>query len=295
MVRDILRFNREAERILARTGSHETLGDMLGCHGFSRDFVDLYIVPMGAAIWSTDPDRMLGFPARSFVRFLANHGLTSLRDRPTWRVVEGGSRAYVEKLLAPLAGKIRTGTPVRGVARDAAGVTLKLDDAEARFDAVVLASHSDQSLAMLEDASEAEREILGAIPYQENATLLHTDTSVLPRTRRAWSSWNYRIPRTRRDRVAVSYDMNILQGFEDAPEELIVSLGESAVDPAKVLRRLTWHHPLFTPEAMAAQKRKGEISGVRNTWYAGAYWRYGFHEDGVMSALDVTKQLGCPL
>jgi predicted NAD/FAD-binding protein len=294
MVGDVLRFNKEAESILASCDDRTTLGVLLETRGYSQPFIDLYIVPMGAAIWSTDPTRMLSFPAWTFVRFLVNHGLTSLVDRPTWRVVEGGSRQYVERLIDSFRERIHLECPVQRISRHERGVDVTVRGRPPElFDRVVIATHSDQALRMLGDPSDAEREILGAIRYQSNEAALHTDDSLLPRSRRAWASWNYRVPAGNHDRVAVTYDMNELQGIEDAPVRFCVSLNASdRVDPTKVLYRRTYHHPLFTAESVAAQRRLDEISGQRHTYYCGAYWRYGFHEDGVVSALAVARKLG---
>jgi len=286
MLRDILRFNREAPALLDRGAQESSLGAYLEENAYGREFVEHYLVPMGAAVWSTDPQRMLGFPARYFVRFFHHHGMLSVNDRPQWRVVRGGSREYVRRLTAPFASRIRLRTPVRGIRRLHAGVELELDAGRSRFDAVFLACHSDQALDLLRDASRAEREVLGAIGYQENEVLLHTDTRLLPRARRAWAAWNYHVPATPQPRVAVTYNMNILQGL-DAPETLCVTLNHAGgVEPAKVLERLVYHHPLYTPAAVAAQARQAELNRGRRTYYCGAYWGFGFHEDGVRSALD---------
>jgi uncharacterized protein len=220
------------------------------------------------------------------VRFFHNHGLLNLVDRPQWRVIRGGSRAYLEPLTAPYRARIRRGTPVARVARSPGHVELTLGDgARAHFDAVFLACHSDQALRLLADPSDTERQVLGAIPYQENAVVLHTDTRLLPRSRRAWAAWNYHIPTGGTENVSVTYNMNILQGIA-APETFCVTLNETdAIAPGKVLERYTYHHPVFTPEGIAAQARHREIDGAFNTYYCGAYWRNGFHEDGVVSAL----------
>ena len=294
MVRDILRFNREAPGLLENSGERVTLGELLRQRGYSQAFVDLYIVPMGAAIWSTDPKRMLSFPAHTFIRFLMNHGLTSLTDRPLWRVVEGGSREYVKKLTSSYSDRIRLESPVEKIRRHELGVELTVRGQQPEhFDRVVLATHSDQALRMLADPSDAEREILGAMRYQANDAVLHTDVSLLPRRRRAWASWNYLVPARPESRVIVTYDMNRLQGLEDAPVTFCVSLNSgNRIDPSKVLYRTVYEHPLYTPESVAAQRRVDEISGVRNTYYCGAYWRYGFHEDGVVSAIAAASKLG---
>lgn len=292
MIRDILRFNREAPGFLAAGGDAASLGDYLSGHGYRREFREHYIIPMGAAIWSAAPSDMLDFPARYFIRFFHNHGMLSVDDRPQWRVIRGGSRSYVGPLTAAFRERIQLATPVARIARDALGVTLRTAAGHAaRYDAVVLACHSDQALALLDQPAPAEREILGAIPYQENAAILHTDASILPRARLAWAAWNYHIPRTEQDRVAVTYNMNILQGL-DAPETFCVSLnyGEP-IDPDRILMRLGYQHPVYTPAGVAAQARHGEISGVNRTYYAGAYWGFGFHEDGVKSGLRAAAQI----
>jgi len=289
MIRDILRFNRESLVLLA--GEEEiTLGGYLDAQNYSREFIDHYLIPMGAAIWSTDPTRMLGFPARYFVRFLHNHGMLSVNERPQWRVIRGGSARYVERLTAPFKHCIRLNTPVEFVRRlpDRVIVKARGHDAE-RFDQVFLACHSDQALSLLADASALEREVLGAIPYQENEVVLHTDTRLLPRRRLAWAAWNYHVPREPDDKVALTYNMNILQGLE-ARETFCVTLNRTAqIDPARIVKRLNYHHPLYTPAAVAAQARQSEVNGANRTYFCGAYWRYGFHEDGVVSALNALK------
>lgn len=301
MLADILRFNREAAEWLDRldgaagnetTPDKLTLGEFLYNGRFGRPFIDRYIVPMGAAIWSTDPERMLTMPARFFIRFFRNHGLLSVKDQPRWRVIEGGSRRYVEALTAPFRDRIRLNCPVIGIRRTERRVELRTaDGALETFDQVVIATHSDQALRLLDDPSPVERAILGAIPYQANDVVLHTDARLLPRRKLARAAWNYHIPREPTRRVAVTYDMNRLQGL-DAPETFCVTLNhDGPIDPSRVLERLTYHHPVFTPEAVAAQARRAEINGVDRTWYCGAYWRNGFHEDGVVSTLDIVDAL----
>jgi predicted NAD/FAD-binding protein len=289
MLRDILRFNREAPELLRGEGGEITLGDYLDCNRYGALFRDHYILPMGAAIWSTDPDRMLAFPARFFVRFFMNHGLLSLNDRPQWRVIRGGSRAYVDRLVAPFRERIRLCTPVQALIRHDDGVDVLLADGAARFDALFLACHSDEALRLLADPTPAEREVLSAIPYQANEAVLHTDTRLLPKKRLAWAAWNYLMPEGPGGRVCLTYDMNILQTL-DAPETLCVTLNATQrIDPDRILARMTYHHPLFTPEGVAAQARHREIDGTRRTYYCGAWWRNGFHEDGVVSALDALR------
>lgn len=291
MIREILRFNREAPAILDGDGEIP-LGSYLEEQGYSRSFVDHYIVPMGASIWSARPGSMMEFPARFFVRFLKNHGMLSVDERPQWRVIRGGSSRYVAPLTAGFAGRIRVETPVRSVRRGEHHVEITADGAPERFDWVVIATHSDQASRILDDPSPEETSILGDIPYQKNEVVLHTDSRLLPRRRRAWAAWNYLVPEERGETVTVTYNMNILQGIL-APETFCVSLNQTeAIDPDRVIARMVYDHPVFTSESVAAQARHSEISGVRRTSYCGAYWRYGFHEDGVWSALRVCKPFG---
>jgi predicted NAD/FAD-binding protein len=291
MIRDILRFNREAGALLEPGAPEITLGEFLEERRYSRGFIDDFIVPMGAAIWSARPEAMIRMPARFFVRFFDNHGLLSVNDRPVWRVVRGGSQRYVERLVAGHRDRIRLDTPVESLRRQPGFVEIKAHGLEPeRFDHVFMACHSDQALGLLADPSAAEREVLGAIDYQKNHAVLHTDASLMPRRRLAWAAWNYHLLDREQDRVAVTYNMNILQGL-DAREQFCVTLNNSvAIDPARVLQEVEYSHPVFTPEAVAAQQRHREINGAAvngpgRTWYCGAYWRYGFHEDGVVSAL----------
>ncbi|MCE3284775.1 MAG: dependent oxidoreductase, partial [Steroidobacteraceae bacterium] len=289
MVRDILRFNREAPRLLDQPGDELPLGELLARGRYGRAFIDDYVVPMGAAIWSTDPASMMQFPARFFVRFLHNHGMLTIDDRPAWRTIRGGSARYVEKLVAPFRERIRLSTAIEQVRRIAGGVIVKPSGHEAqRYDAVFLACHSNQALALLADPSVAERDVLSAIPYQANEAVLHTDARLLPRRRLAWAAWNYHV-RPDGGPIALTYNMNVLQRL-DAPEPFLVTLNDSdAIDPARVLRRMTYHHPLYTPASVAAQARHREIDGVHSTYYCGAWLRNGFHEDGVASALAAVR------
>ena len=291
MIRDILRFNREAPALLEQE-QDPSLDAYLRAGRYSREFIDHYILPMAAAIWSAEPVLMGQMPARFFVRFFKNHGLLSVRDRPQWRVISGGSRSYVEVLVAPFREHIRLNCPVEWLRRTPGQIEIKpVGGAVEYFDQVIIATHSDQALRLLADPSAQEREILGALPYQENDVVLHTDTRLLPQRRLAWAAWNYHLPAQPRDRVAVTYNMNILQGLE-APETFCVTLNRGdAIDPARILYRTTYHHPVFTTAGVQAQARRAEISGVNRTWYCGAYWRNGFHEDGVDSGLAVARDL----
>jgi predicted NAD/FAD-binding protein len=287
MVRDILRFNREALDLLDVPGEELPLGEVLARGRYGRAFVEHYIVPMGAAIWSTDPDSMLAFPARFFVRFLHNHGMLTVDDRPVWRTICGGSARYVDKLTAAFRDCIRLRTRVEWVRRLPGSVIIKAQGLEsARYDAVFLACHSDEALALLVDPSAAEREVLSAIPYQDNQAVLHTDSRLLPRSRRAWAAWNYHVVPRLRGPVALTYNMNILQRL-DAPTPFLVTLNRTnAIDPAHIIKRINYRHPLFTPASVAAQARQREVNGPLRTYFCGAWWRNGFHEDGVVSALD---------
>lgn len=293
MVRDILRFNRESVRDLesGAIGASDTLGDYLEANGYSDGFRHDYLVPMASAIWSADWQTVGAFPVEFFLRFFRNHGLLSISKRPQWRVIEGGSREYLRPLCQRFEDRIHTGRPVVAVERDEDGASLRLQDGETlRFDQVVIATHSDQALALLGDASTAEREVLGALPYQANDVVLHTDTRLLPTRRRTWSSWNYRLG-VDSERAIVTYNMNILQGLS-APETFCVTLNHSsAINPNKILGRFRYEHPVFSLAGIAAQKRWAEINGPRGTWFCGAYWGNGFHEDGVASAQRVANAI----
>ncbi|MEE1925301.1 FAD-dependent oxidoreductase [Pseudomonas sp. 148P] len=294
MLRDILRFNRQAIADLdgGRIAATTTLGDYLRALGYGQRFIDHYVVPMGSAIWSMSRADMLGFPLQFFVRFCRNHGLLSVNQRPQWRVIEGGSRSYVEPLCRSFIGRIRLNCPVARVARDDEGVTVFSTDGPERFDKVVFACHSDQALALLDAPEANEREILGAIRYAGNEVVLHTDTRLLPRRRKAWASWNYRLGDDARVPAALTYDMNILQGIE-APVTFCVSLNQTArIDPASIIARFDYAHPQYSLAAVAAQARHAELLGPRHSYFCGAYWANGFHEDGVLSALRVAEQFG---
>ena len=297
MIRDILRFNRESLSLLDQPEPGPSLGLYLEAHHYSREFIDHYIVPMGAAIWSAGHDTMWRFPARYLVQFFKNHGMLSVDERPTWRVIKGGSQRYAEKLVAPFRNRIHLNSPVESIGRfpDYVEIRSKMDGRDyraLRFDHVIIATHSDQALSMLADPSPTEKEVLGAIHYQENEAVLHTDTSLLPKRKLAWAAWNYHLLGAQPDRAVLTYHMNRLQSLT-APCEFCVTLNHTqAIDPATILRRITYHHPVYSPEAVAAQKRHGEISGVNRTSYCGAYWGYGFHEDGVKSALAVCRSFG---
>ncbi len=286
MLRDWRRFNREARALIGMNGTAPSLGHWLEEKGFSRHFVERLIVPQASAVWSADPEQMWSFPASFMAEFFENHGMYSLRDRPAWRTVRGGSASYVEAISAPWRERVRLSAPVRRIERHRDRVTISADGCGSEdFDEVLIATHSDQALRLLADPSAAEREILGAIPYQPNEAVLHTDAALMPRRRAAWSSWNFHLGEGPSRGSTVTYWMNNLQRLE-AEQQYFVSLNRGAeIDPEKVIRRFAYDHPVYTAAGVAAQARHAEVSGVRRTHYCGAYWGWGFHEDGVVSAL----------
>ncbi|MEY4631240.1 MAG: hypothetical protein RIQ81_1360 [Pseudomonadota bacterium] len=301
MIRDILRFNKESLQLLDRPEDDgQTLGEYLAENRYSQQFIRHYIVPMGSAIWSTGERGMDIFPARYFVRFFKNHGMLNVNERPQWRVIKGGSNQYVQNITRRYASGIRLRLPVERVTRMADGVMVKARGVDAeRFDHVVFACHSDQAIKILGDATDAERQVLSAIPYSPNEATLHTDTRIMPRRKLAWASWNYHIRGDNRgdERVAVTYNMNILQSLP-SPKTFLVSLNsDDAIDDRHVIKKITYHHPAYTVESIRAQARHAEISGADancggRTHYCGAYWGFGFHEDGVKSGLAVAKTFG---
>jgi uncharacterized protein len=294
MIRDILRFNREsiADLEQGRVDPEETLGNYLRRCGYGEKFQRQYLVAMGSAIWSADTVTILEFPVVFFLRFFKNHGLLSVQNRPQWRVIEGGSREYLGPLTQRFSQRIFTDCAVESIVRrPGAQVTLLTSDGRSlSFDEVVIATHSDQALKMLQEPSELERDILAAIPYQSNEVVLHTDVRMLPRNAKTWSSWNYTLGADSA-RAVVTYNMNILQGIE-APEVFCVTLNNTAaINPHKIIGQFEYDHPVFSIEGQAAQQRWEEINGVDHTWFCGAYWHNGFHEDGVVSALRVASAL----
>ncbi len=293
-VREILRFNKAAKKALSNN-LRGTLRDFLAANDLSPSLAELYVIPLTAAIWSTEPQRALETPARFILRFLDNHRLLGTIGYHTWRVIKGGSQRYVEKLIVPFADRIRLRTPVYQLERSAEGVRVSTADGPELFDEVIVATHSDQALKMLASASPAEEQILGSIGYQKNRAILHSDDSVLPRTRRAWASWNYRTPADPDLPVAVTYNMTQLQSLP-TEKTYCTSLNlENQLDERSTIARFSFEHPLFTEAAVASQSRHAEISGTDRIHYCGAYWRHGFHEDGVVSALAVGKRFGVSL
>ena len=286
MIFDILRFNKQSLALLD-SADEICLGAYLQQNNYGQTFINNYIVPMGAAIWSTDATQMLDFPARFLVRFFHHHGFLTVNNRPQWRTIAGGSAQYVKALTAPFINQIFLNAPIASVQRLKNVVKIKpQNSAEQSFDYVFFACHSDQALTLLGDnASAHEREILGAIPYQENSIYLHHDRNLMPKRALAWAAWNYHVSEQKTNKVQVTYNMNILQSIQ-SPEPILVTLNHTdLIDRNKVIKRLKYTHPVFTLAGAAAQARHAEISGFNRTGYAGAYWRNGFHEDGVVSAL----------
>jgi uncharacterized protein len=298
MLVDIARFNRLARGLLEDPPpDHVTLEDVLAPHRWSTGFRDWYLVPLGSSIWSADPTTFTRIPAATFVRFFERHGLLRLRDQPRWRTVTGGSQTYVQAILRPLEaeGRVRFGTPIDQIRREAGAVELVGPGGAESFDHVIVATHSDQALGMLSDPDRLEAATLGAIRYQANRATLHTDARLLPQTRRAWASWNYHRLHAESDQATLTYHLNQLQAIPSTTPVLVTLNQDEAIDPKLVLARMDYAHPVLDPPAIAAQRRHAEINGARRTWFCGAYWGYGFHEDGVRSAVETCRALGVTL
>lgn len=296
MLLEVSRFRKQARSLIANgNGYNPSLGEYLQSGGYSQRFIEEFIVPMGAAIWSADSRQMKAFPARYLVQFFENHRFLDMSGQPVWRTVEGGSRTYVDRITKPFGERIRLRSAVREVRRFATHVEIATDDDVSRFDHVVIGAHSDQALRMLQAPTPAEEEILGAIAYQQNDTVLHTDIAVMPRTKGAWASWNVRVPAERGSGVNVTYHSNRLQGIDHSDDFLVTLNRTDEIRPDRVIERVMFDHPIYTFDALAAQKRRDEISGRNRTSYCGAYWGFGFHEDGVQSALAATRPFGVAL
>lgn len=292
MVRDLLRFYRRAPDVLSDPRLDVTLEEYLIHEGYGAGFRDDHLVPMASALWSCPTTKVLAFPVRHLVQFMVNHQMLQVTGRPLWRVVKGGSSRYVAALRSRWSVQERLSTPVTSVRRADTHVEVRAGATVDRFDQVVMACHSDQALALLSDSTASERAILGAIRYQPNEAVLHSDASVLPSRQAVWAAWNVLVTPAADNHCIVSYCMNLLQGLT-ASQPLIVSLNAGdRIAPERVLRRMRYEHPIFNHDAVAAQKRKAEIQGVRRTWYAGAYWGSGFHEDGMRSAVEVAREFG---
>jgi len=295
MIKDILRFNRLAQSKFEGLVESMTIKEFLSQNKFSKHFIENYIIPMGAAIWSTAAEKTIEMPAVFYIRFFQNHGLLQIYNRPQWRVIKNGSKSYIEKIKVGFEKQIKLSTPVKKIIRYKDEVEIffgKSGEHSNKFDKVIIATHSDQALQMLEEPSAKEKEILGSLPYQENEALLHTDESILPRKKQTWSSWNYLLNEDSKGPVALTYSMNILQSLTVRTQFLVTLNSSEKIDSNKILKKLIYQHPLFTVEGVRLQKEKHLINGKKNTFYCGAYWGNGFHEDGVVSALDVCKFFG---
>jgi uncharacterized protein len=292
MVLDLARFNRAARELLRADDPGPSLGAWLEGKRFSRPFIERLIVPQAAAVWSADPGQMWNFPARFLVEFFDHHGMLGFVNRPRWRTIRGGSHNYVRALIAPWRERLRLSAPVQSIERFDDRVQIRAPGVCETFDHVVLATHSDQALSLLgAGATDTERSVLGAIPYQSNEAVLHTDVTLLPRRRRAWASWNYHLLSEATGRVAVTYHLNRLQGLE-AREQYCVTLNRTeAIDPAKIIRRIDYAHPVYTSAGIKAQARHAEIDGRNRTSFCGAWWGHGFHEDGAASGVRVAERL----
>ena len=290
MVLDIVRFYRRAPALLEELDERVTLGEWLRQSDLGEMFASRHMLPMASALWSAPMGDVTDFPMKHLLAFMDNHTMLTLGERPAWETVRGGSRRYVEAARACPA-RFVTGTPVRSVERHDGGVRICTPNDDACFDAAVMACHADQALRLLEDASPVERSVLSTIDYQPNEAVLHTDVSVLPANPAARAAWNVRVDGQERNQCRVSYYMNLLQGI-DSQQHFIVSLNQSeTIDPEQVLVRRSYAHPVFTPEAVAAQSRWGDINGLRRTWFCGAWWGWGFHEDGARSSRRVIDDI----
>jgi uncharacterized protein len=296
MLAEILRFNREAKEFAAHGDSSVSLAEYLRLGKYSRELIERYIVPMGRAIWSAQADAMLACPASFFIGFFDRHGMLSVDERPQWQAIRGGSREYVRALLAATRAQVRLKTPVVQVTRMPEQVIVRTHRGDTEhFDAIFFACHSDQALALLHRPTQAERDVLGAFPYAANEAVLHADASVLPRAPLARAAWNYHALATDQQAVALTYDMNVLQTIK-APVRFLVTLNNAqAIDERKIIERFAYRHPVYLPAGVAAQTRHRELNGMLGTYYCGAYWRYGFHEDGVVSAMQALEHFEADL
>lgn len=294
LLREIVRFNATAPALLEDPeGDRQTLGEFLEAHRFSERFVEWYVLPMASAIWSASLDAIRRFPALTLVRFFDNHGLLTLTSQPTWKVVANGSHSYIPLLTAPLADRIHTGVSITAIERHESHVVLRFADRPAMdVDDVVLACHGDQVLPLLLDATDRERDVFGRFATTANVAVLHTDPSLLPAQPRARASWNYLLGEAAGRPPTVTYDLNRLQGLRTR-EQYCVTLNPAVeIAEQRVIRRMRYTHPLYTREAIAAQARWAEVSGIDRTHYCGAYWGHGFHEDGLNSAIRVARAFG---
>jgi predicted NAD/FAD-binding protein len=289
-IKGILDFNKKARDFL-KNPSDISLKQFFDELQIRDAVLKNYLVPMVAAVWSTDPNDVMNLPAKFILSFFDNHGFLEIDQRPQWYVIDGGSHSYVKKLIKGFEQNIFLNTPVQSIKRENNQVVIQSAQGEEIFDAVILATHSDISLKILNDASKLEKDILGAIPYTQNPTYLHQDRSFLPKRKKAWASWNYLLPKSKSNGATVTYNMNILQNIEEKELFNVTLNPTTSIQENSILKSLNYEHPLFTLEGMKAQARWHEISGKNNTYFCGAYWRNGFHEDGVFSAMRVVEQV----
>ena len=295
MIYDILKFNRLSNKEVDMDNHDLTLREYLKGNSFSQYFINNYIIPMGAAIWSTSPKLMLDMPAHFFIRFFKNHGLLQIRNRPQWWVIKNGSKQYVKELIKSFKDNIKLNARIESIKRLNNKIYINVNGIEEIFDKVIIGTHSDQALQLLEKPTNEEKNILNKIKYQKNIALIHTDDTILPKRKLAWSSWNYLINENKNDLVTLTYNMNILQRLKSDTTYCVTINNTEDLNKSKVIKKITYHHPLFTVNSIRAQIDKDNICGKNNTYYCGAYWGYGFHEDGVKSALDVCKKFGLEL
>jgi len=298
LVKEILRFNKLCKTIFAQQSYQDgyTLGKFLTENEFSDFFAEHYILPMGAAIWSSSLSRMEDFDLKFFIQFFHHHGLLNVADRPQWYVIPKGSRSYLAPLCEPFKDNIKLSANITGITRHNEQVDLHFGDLPSEtFDEVVIACHSDEAMALISDPSENEKSVLSAMPYSENNVVLHTDETLLPHREKAWASWNYQLSADRHKAASVTYNMNILQGLSSDNTFCVTLNQKDDIDPKKILQEFTYHHPIFSAQSIKAQQQRHLICGQRHTHFAGAYWYSGFHEDGVRSAVDVARRFDCHL
>ena len=296
LVKEILRFNKLCKKVYEDNNYIDgmTLGKFLSANSFSYFFAEHYILPMGAAIWSSSLEQMEDFEFRFFVQFFHNHGLLNIADRPQWYVIPKGSRSYLAPLCEPFKDNIRLNADISGITRNKETVIVHFNNTPSeQFDEIVIACHSDEALSLLNDASEDETSVLSAMPYSENSVILHTDKTLLPNREKAWASWNYQLSKDRSKAASVTYNMNILQGLKSEHTFCVTLNQKEDINPATILGEFIYHHPIFSADSINAQKRRPLICGVNNTHFAGAYWHSGFHEDGVRSAVEIANKFEC--
>jgi len=290
MIFEILRFNKESLALI-ETSEELSLGDYLAKNSYSDYFLKHYILPMGSAIWSSKLETMSKFSAKFFVTFLHNHGMLNINNRPQWLTISNGSKSYVQKLCRPFIDNIRLNTDINFIERKSNKVIVHSNHGSENFDYIFMACHSTEALEILKDSSNNEKEILGAIPYTNNEVYLHTDSSIMPKYKLSWAAWNYNIDSEDNEPITLTYNMNILQNIKIETPILVTLNPKGNIDPKKIIKKLSYEHPIFSIDSVNAQKKQHVISGINRTFFAGAYWGNGFHEDGVKSAYDSVKQL----